>query len=113
MQYPEFSDLTQMVDLRNRASKCYKLDDSHVFYIESGFYKALQAVKAVYPDKYQEALNFVRSEAKKNHVTVFAADENNVIVQLYREPVVITPFDVVERLNIKIEDKSRGADYGD
>lgn len=113
MRYPEFDALTLMVDLRNPLAACYKTKAGKVFYIEPAFYQALQSLRAIYPDRYPEAIKAVEKIADKNEVTVFAGDWENSLVQLERKAVVLCLTDILDFLGILVEDKSRGSDYGD
>ena len=113
MRYPEFEHLDLMVDLRNRFAPCYRNPDGSMFYIEPGFYKAIQSIKAVYPDRYPETIRAIETLATRNKVTVFAADEDAVMVDLTGDFTVLTPSDIIDFLDLSIEDKSRGSDYGD
>ncbi len=113
MRYPEFEKLTLMVDLRNRLAPCYGFDDGVRFYLEPGFYQALQSIRAIYPDRYQDAIAAVETLARRNRVTIFAADDENPLVSLDENFVVYSPTDIIDFLGLAIEDKSRGSDYGD
>lgn len=112
MIYPEWADKVQMVDLKNRIAKCYKLDDDSVFYVEPGFYKALQALRNIYPSRYPEVIKAMEKMAQKNPVTVFAGDADAPLVDV-PDAMVFSVVDVCDAVGILLEDKSRGSDYGD
>lgn len=113
MKYPEFERLVNMVDLRNRFAACYRDENGNVFYIEPGFYKALQAIRNIYPDRYDEAIETVLLFASQNPITIFAQDGDNPIVEIEQKAVILSPADIIDRMGLIIEDKSRGSDYGD
>ena len=83
-----------------------------VFYVEPQFFAQLQGMKIlrkdVFPKFWQGFLNTI----KENKKVVFTSDYENSYVDLegfiYRE---IT--DISDPLQIFVEDKSRGSDYGD
>ena len=102
MRYPEFEHLTLMVDLRNRSVTCYRTDSGNLFYVEHGFYKALQTIKNLYPDRYQDAIEAMLELADRASVTIFAADDRNPQVTLDRDAVVLTPADIIEKIGLYI-----------
>lgn len=113
MRYPEWSNLILMVDLRNRVAKCYKLYENCIFYIEPAFYQALQNLRTIYPEKYEEMIGTINALAAKNKITVFAGDSDNPLVITSNKAVILSIEDVANAMKLTIENKSRGSDYGD
>lgn len=112
MLYPEWKDRTLMVDLKNRLAKCYKNKDGSIFYVEPGFYKLLQALRNVYPDRFDEVLKKMDELTSANELVVYVCDEENPLIDVEKAKY-ITIFDITDSLGLLLEDKSRGSDYGD
>lgn len=112
MNYPEWEKRKKLIDLRNRVAPCYENIDESVFYVEPGFYKLFEALKTIYPDREKDFLNKMDEFVKKNRKVVFVADPGNPLV-IVEDAKYITAFDVTDAIGLLLEDKSRGADYGD
>jgi len=112
MKYIEWENLELMVDLRFKGVKCYKIKPGHIFYIEPSFYAGLMKVKDIYPNEYESVIECMNEISKKNAVTVYAGDTDSSFVDL-ENAIYLSVEDIVNKLKLGIDDKSRGSDYGD
>ncbi len=112
MEYKEWNNLKKIVDEKNKFTPCFEYENKDRFYIEPSFYLQLQGVKLHYEDRYDDVIKEMEKVVKENHLVVFEADEESQIT-FVDDAIYLTIQDVLNRLRIFIEDKSRGSDYGD
>lgn len=112
MNYPEWADRQLMIDLRNKIAKCYKNKDGSIFYVEPGFYKAFEALKNIYPDRIDDVLRKMDELTSSNKKVVYVSDPDDPLV-IVEKAKYITIFDLTDSIELLLEDKSRGSDYGD
>lgn len=112
MNYPEWADRQLMIDLRNKIAKCYKNKDGSIFYVEPGFYKAIEALKNIYPDRIDDVLRKMDELTSSNKKVVYVSDPDDPLV-IVEKAKYITIFDLTDSIGLLLEDKSRGSDYGD
>lgn len=110
--YEEFKDIEYKVDEKNPYAARFILDTGDIFYIEPVFHLQLQGFKQRYPERYDEIIAEIIRLAKRNHLVVFEGDEENEITHV-ENAIYLTVQDVCDPLQIFVEDKSRGSDYGD
>ena len=112
MEYPEFESYKPLVDPENHLVHFYEDGEGNRFYVEPGFYDGLIGFKEKREERFPELMAAIDEAIKKNHRVVFTADFENPWVNregyIYREI-----FDLTDPLQIFVEDKSRGSDYGD
>lgn len=112
MMYEEFSHFIETSDKDYPFSKCYKTKNDDIFYIEPQFYTQLKNLKNIHKDRFDEVLLEMEIIVKENHKVVFTMDYESPMVNkegfIYQEIE-----DILDRLGIYVEDKSRGSDYGD
>ena len=111
-KYEEWSDRKVLVDLKNRFATCYENDDGSIFYIEPQFYTYLQGYKMLRPERYQDLLDRMDEIVRKNRKVVFVGQEDNPLVD-EEGFIYLTALDVADSIQVLVEDKSRGSDYGD
>lgn len=111
-KYEEWSDRKVLVDLKNRFATCYENDDGSIFYIEPQFYTYLQGYKMLRPERYQDLLDRMDEIVRKNRKVVFVGQEDNPLVD-EEDFIYLTALDVADSIQVLVEDKSRGSDYGD
>ena len=58
-------------------------------------------------------LEEMKRVVKKNHKVVFTGNFEHPLTIVSDDFVILEIFDITDRLNIYVEDKSRGSDYGD
>ena len=112
MNYPEFDSYKEVSDPLNHLVHCYEDEQGNRFYVEPGFYDGLLGFKEKRAERFDELMAAIDQTIKKEHRVIFTADfENPWITRdgyIYREI-----FDLSDPLQIFVEDKSRGSDYGD
>ena len=112
MTYPEFNQYESFVDPSNPFCNAYKTKEGHIFYVEPGFYDGMRGFKEKRREDYPKILEAIYDYVSKHEKTVFTWDfENPFMIKegyLYREI-----HDFTDPLQIFVEDKSRGSDYGD
>ncbi len=110
--YPEWSSLMIIKDERNPFSTLYQNEDGSRFYIEPIFYTQLKEFFQHYPNYYSIILEEMQRIVRSNHLVVFTGDYESPLTDC-QDAIYIEIFDVTNKLQIFVEDKSRGSDYGD
>lgn len=116
MNYEEFSHLKEIEDKQNPFCKLYEYDDGSRFYIEPIFYSYLQNFKLTHEKEYPSVLLEMEGFVRRNKKVIFTGmDEEfeDEPVTKQDDYIVITLFDILDKLQIFVENKSRGSDYGD
>lgn len=112
MEYIEFSGFQQINDEVYPSIKRYILDKDNSFYIEPIFYTKLQGMKMLHPNSFERIIDEMIQKVKINHKVIFVGDFETPYIEkdgyIYLEIE-----DITNALNIFVEDKSRGSDYGD
>lgn len=116
-RYPEFDKLKAMEDPRNPFCTLYEYEDGTRFYIEPLFYTYLENLKVLYPDRVPIILEEMERIVRKNRRVIFTGmdeeSEDEPVTKTEEPYIVLTFFDITNKLCIYVEDKSRGSDYGD
>lgn len=111
MVYEEFNDYIELENKEFPFAKKYGLDDC-VFYVEPMFYSQLFGMKTFRPEEFSRIMDSIKATILKYKKVIFTEDFENPYVDLedfiYREI-----HDITDPLQIFVEDKSRGSDYGD
>jgi hypothetical protein len=112
MLYPEFGQYKSFVDSTNPLVNAYESKEGHVFYVEPGFYYALEGLKEKRREDFPRILDAINQIIVANPKVVFTGNYEAPFIDkegfLYREIG-----DITDPLQIFVEDKSRGSDYGD
>ena len=111
-KYPEWEHLKDEIDVKNPYTAKYVYQNGDTFYVEPVFYYKLKSFESHYEDKLVEILNEMERIVHKYHLVVFINDEDEEITEV-DGAVYLTIQDVCDPLQIFVEDKSRGSDYGD
>ena len=112
MKIKEFEHLKEGVDKDNPFIPHYVIDDESDFYIEPMFYSQLLGFKERHEDKYDLIVASLLERVKKNKKVIFVSDfENNTFEK--DGYIILEITDITDPLQIFVEDKSRGSDYGD
>ena len=113
MIYEEFSKYKLVKDRNNPFCNHYVLDGGEEFYIEPAFYTQLNGFKDRHPiEEYQRIINRMIEVVLKNKKVVFVG--NFEYPQTEVEGFIFLEItDITDPLQIFVEDKSRGSDYGD
>ena len=112
MTYDEFSKYKPYLDPENHLVHAYEDEEGNRFYVEPGFYEGLMGFKEKREERFAELMDAIDACIKKHHKVIFTADFEYPWIHrdgyIYREI-----FDFTDPLQIFVEDKSRGSDYGD
>ena len=111
-EYREWKNLRKEEDSKNPYTTKFVYDTNDIFYVEPVFYLKLQAFKLHHEDRYLDILNEMERIVKKNHLVVFIGDDEEEITEV-DGAIYLTIQDITNPLQIFVEDKSRGSDYGD
>ena len=112
MKQIEFEHLKQIVDNNNPFTPLYELEGGERFYVEPVFYTMLQGFKDHHPDKYPLIVNEILRIAKENKKVVFTGNYEYPLTNV-EGYIFLEITDITDPLQIFVEDKSRGSDYGD
>ena len=114
MIYPEFEQYSQIEDKNNPFANVYQLDKDSIFYIEPIFYTHLKGFKErVTEEEYQKIIDRMIEVVKKNHRVVFVGTFDFPQTEVDDSYIFLEVTDITDPLQIFVEDKSRGSDYGD
>lgn len=112
MNYKEFEHLKIVEDKVNPFCVLYEYEDGSRFYIEPQFYTMLKGFEEHYRDDFQRILKRMEEVVRRNKKVIFTADFENPQT-LADDYIILEIFDITNPLQIFVEDKSRGSDYGD
>lgn len=113
MKYIEFENLEEIKDKDNPFTNAYKLKDGSIFYVEPAFYTQLSNFKESYKEEdYKRIVDTMIKLASERKKVIYTYDFENPFTK--KDGYIYLEFiDICDYLNIAIEDKSRGSDYGD
>lgn len=112
MKYVEFEHLKIIEDKNNPFCTLFEYEDGSRFYIEPQFYTMLKGFEERYRDRYQEILSRMEEVVKRNKKVIFTGDFESPQTEA-DDYIILEIFDITNPLQIFVEDKSRGSDYGD
>lgn len=111
MEYKEFANF-KLVEDKETLSNHYIDEEGNSFYVEPGFYMGLKGFEEKRLSDYPKILNEIYKIIKKEHKVVFTGDYESPFT--VKEGYVYKEIqDITDPLQIFVEDKSRGSDYGD
>ncbi len=112
MKYEEFDGLKVIPDPENPFCTLFELEDGSRFYVEPAFYTQLMGFKELRKEDYPRIIDELYRLVRKNKHVVFTASYEypQTVVDDY---IYLEIYDITDPLNIYVEDKSRGSDYGD
>lgn len=112
MRINDFDKYLIEKDKNNPFSDLYMLEGGETFYMEPGFHTQMMGFKELRANEYhlivEEIIKIVKRNKKVIFTTNFEEPQTECEGYIYLE---IT--DVTDPLQIFVEDKSRGSDYGD
>lgn len=112
INYEEFKNLQQIEDKNNPFCAMFTYPTGETFYIEPVFLTQLHGFRDHYKSRYQDILDRMKELVLKNKKVVFTG--NFEFPQTEAEGYIFLEItDVTDPLQIYVEDKSRGSDYGD
>lgn len=112
MKYIEFENLKQIEDKKNPFSTLYELETGERFYVEPVFYTMFCGFKDHHPDKVQFIVDAMLDVVRKNKKVVFTGNYECPLTDV-TDYIFLEINDITDPLQIFVEDKSRGSDYGD
>ena len=113
MIYPEFSEFRQEVDKENPFSNLYYLDSGECFYVEPVFYTHLRGFKDLRENDFPRIIERMIEVVKKNKKVIFTGNFECPQTLTSDDFIILEINDITDPLQIFVEDKSRGSDYGD
>ena len=113
MIYEEFNNYQQVMDKNNPFCNHYILESGEDFYIEPVFYTMLKGFKERRSEDYQRIIDKMIEVVKRNKKVVFVGNFEFPQTEVGEEYIFLEITDITDPLQIFVEDKSRGSDYGD
>ncbi len=116
MNYIEWNNLKCLKDEANPFSKLFEYEDGSRFYIEPMFYSYLMQTFIHYENRIKDILEEMEKIVRKNRLVIFTGMDEEIDEEPLtknEDAIILTIYDVLNRLNIFIDNKSRGSDYGD
>ena len=110
--YSEWKHLKYEVEEKNPYSAKFIYPNGDIFYVEPVFHMKLMGFYQHNEIIVEEILMEMERLVKKYHKVVFNNDDDEEITEV-EDAVYLTIQDVCNPLEIFVEDKSRGSDYGD
>ena len=110
--YPEWKHLKFEVEEKNPYTAKFIYPNGDTFYVEPVFHIKLMGFHQHHEDRVEEILLEMERLVKKYHKVVFINDDEEEITDV-EDAIYLTIQDVCNPLQIFVEDKSRGSDYGD
>ena len=110
--YHEFAHLRKEEDKNNPFCALYYYESGESFYIEPVFYTQLMGFKDHFPEKFHLIIEKMEELVMKNKKIVFTGNFENPLTEV-DDYIYLEITDVTNPLQIFVEDKSRGSDYGD
>lgn len=111
--YVEWNKYKFEIEKQNPFSSKYTTSDGDVFYIEPIFYTMFSSFKDHHPNEVERILKEMERVVKVNHKVVFTGNFEHPLTIGVDDFIILEIFDITDPLNIFVEDKSRGSDYGD
>ena len=113
MIYEEFKQFKEVKDPNNPFCNHYVLDGGESFYVEPAFHTQLKGFKDRHDEKdFQRIIDRMIEIVKKNKKVVFVGNFEYPQTEV-EDYIFLEITDVTDPLQIFVEDKSRGSDYGD
>ena len=113
MIYEEFKEYKLEMDPNNPFCNRYLLKDGEIFYVEPVFYTQLKGFKERHSETdYQRIIDRMIEVVKKNKKVVFVGNFEYPQTEV-EGFIFLEVTDITDPLQIFVEDKSRGSDYGD
>ena len=113
MKLEEFKNLKEIKDPNNPFANCYTYPTGEIFYIEPVFYTQLQGFKEHCLQDYPRILKRIEEVVLRNKYVVFVGTYEFPQTIVDDKFIFLEITDITDPLQIFVEDKSRGSDYGD
>ena len=112
MNYEEFKEFKLVKDEENPFSYHFVIDENTDFYLEPVVFTQLNGFKERHPDKYDLIIKSMIERVKSLKKVIFVGDFENYFTEK-EGYIYLELLDITDPLQIFVEDKSRGSDYGD
>lgn len=112
MIYEEFKNYQVTIEKEHPFLVHVIIDNECDFYFEPMVYTQLHGFKERHPDKYQLIIDELINRVKRNKHVVFVGDFESYFEDIDNY-IYLEITDITNSLQIFVEDKSRGSDYGD
>ena len=112
MKYEEFKEFKLVKDEDNPFTPHFIIDEETDFFIEPMVFTQLAGFKERHPDKYDLIVSSLIDRVRKNKKVIFVGDYENYFTEK-EGYIYLELLDITNPLQIFVEDKSRGSDYGD
>ena len=112
MKYEEFAKYKITYEKEYPFTPHIFINQDTDFYLEPMVYTQLQGFKERHPDKYQIIIDALIKRVIQNKHVVFVGDFESYMIELDGY-IYLEITDITDPLQIFVEDKSRGSDYGD
>ncbi len=112
MNYEEFKQFKLEMDPANPFTPHFVIDERHDFYVEPVVFTQLQGFKERHADKYDLIIQSMIDRVMSNCKVIYVADFENYFTEK-EGYIYLELLDITDPLQIFVEDKSRGSDYGD
>ncbi len=106
-------NLKQEIDSNNPFASIFVYENGDKFYVEPIFYSKLESMFTHHPNKKDIILKRMEEIVRKNHHVVFIGTYDAIQTEVDDSYIFLEIEDITNPLNIYVEDKSRGSDYGD
>lgn len=113
MKLKYWNSLETLEDNNNPFASIFKYDNGDIFYVEPVFYTKLVNMIAQHTDEEERILQEMERVVHVNHKVVFVGTYEFPQCEVDDDFVFLEIEDITNRLQIFVEDKSRGSDYGD
>lgn len=113
MKYEEFEQYKIIEDKANPFCTLYELDSGERFYIEPVFYTHLRGFKDLREKEFPRIIKRMIEVVKKNKKVIFTGNYEAPQTETTDDFIILEINDITDPLQIFVEDKSRGSDYGD
>lgn len=112
MSYEDFKEYKLVKDPANPFTPHFVINDEVDFYMEPVCFTQLQGFKERHPDKYDLIIKTLKNKVLSLKKVVFVGDFENYFTEV-EGYTYLEIIDITNSLQIFVEDKSRGSDYGD
>ena len=113
MRMNDFDQYKIKKDNRNPFCDLYELENGERFYIEPVFHTQLQGFFDYKNEDYHRIISKMLEVVRKNKKVVFVGNFEFPQTEVDDDYIFLEITDITDPLQIFVEDKSRGSDYGD
>lgn len=112
MNYEEFLTYEPIKMPLTNFARGYQLPTGEQFYVESWFYTQFTRIEERFPERVRDMAEWMIGKVKRFRYVVFTRTFESPLVK-DEKFIAIEIDDLLGELNIRIDDNSRGSDYGD